>query len=88
MLTTNTYVTQVAHNGHHVNVLTQDIKWKQKLFSSYFPHKIFTYEKYNSFMPQRFCNTLEYVNSKQIKKEFVFKKVSQSKHEKICSDMN
>ena len=39
-------------------------------------------------MPQRFCNTLEYVNSKQVKKEFVFKKVSQSKHEKICSDMN
>ena len=29
---------------------------------------------YNSFMPQRFCNTLAYVNSKQIK-EYVFKKL-------------
>ena len=43
---------------------------------------------YNSFMPQRFCNTLEHVNSKQITKEYIFKKVSHSKHEKICSDMN
>ena len=42
---------------------------------------------YKSFMPQRFCNTLEYVNFKQIK-EYVFKKLSHSKHEKICPDMN
>ena len=42
---------------------------------------------YKSFMPQRFCNTLEYVNFKQIK-EYVFKKLSYSKHEKICPDMN
>ena len=37
---------------------------------------------YNSFMSQRLCNTLEHVNSKQITKEYVFKKLSHSKHEK------
>ena len=43
---------------------------------------------YKSFMPQRFCNFLEYVNSTHETKEFVFKKLSHGKHEKICSDMN
>ena len=33
-------------------------------------------------MSQRLCNTLEHVNSKQITKEYVFKKLSHSKHEK------
>ena len=43
---------------------------------------------YDSCMLKRLCNTLEYVNSKQITKEYVFKKLSHSKDEKICSDMN
>ena len=43
---------------------------------------------HDSFMAQSFYNTLEYVHSKQITKEHVFKKLSGSKHEKICSDMN
>ena len=63
----------------------------QKLYFNHFTKLIRLATKmstYNSFMPQRFCNTVEYVNSKQITKEYVFNKLSHSKHKKICSDMN